>query len=183
MFRLFRRKTLALLLVGFAGVFALAIAFALAFRAEITVDLGLALVGAALLLFTVVLAFAVRHWLRPERAVSINYNVKLAAPAMPMGRYSFRMEVFYEIDEKGKRESSQQGTVELKFRRKEHPDIYGWCCQLISSQLSQHRVRAAHAFPDARIVAGPEPTRVELEQRLPIEEPPQLSGESNAAQS
>lgn len=170
--RAFKRKTLALIVLGVGLIVVLALSFALAFRAEIHVDLGMALLGLALLALSVVLGFAVRHWLRPEASVSINYNVRLAAPAMPLGRYSFRMEVFYEHDHKGKRETSQQGTVELKFRKRDHPDIYDWCCQQISSQLSQHRVRAANVFPDARIVAGAEPTPGQLEQRLSVIESP-----------
>lgn len=178
--RAFKRKTWALILVITGAVLILALSFALAFRATITVDLGMALLGLALLAVAIVFGMAVRYWLRPENLVSINYNVKLAAPAMPLGRYSFRMEVFYEVEEKGKREVSQQGLVELKFRKKEHPDMYSWCCQQISSQLSQHRVRAAAAYPEARIVAGPDPTPNQLEQRLvvtpPLADPPLIEG-------
>ena len=106
-----------------------------------------------------ILYVVVRHLAQPKQTCSIGFSVKLLQPSMPLiGRYSFRLEVFYELEEKGERARIDQGTIEMRFRKKDHPEMLAWCCSQISEQMEKHAQMAAERYPSARILLPPQPT-------------------------
>ncbi len=148
--------------------------FASLFRIHVTLDLAAVLEAFALGLLAVTVFHLVRHWLKPKETVAIGYRVKLEQPMMPVvGRYSFRLEVFYEVEHKGERARVDQGTIELRFRKADHPDMLAWCCEKIGEHLGKHVGHAHECYPDARVVLPPEPTPALLERQVGAVEPEQ----------
>jgi hypothetical protein len=136
---------------------------AMALRIHLQIDVGLILFALAAVLVSWIAFLIVRYRLQPKQAVTVGYNYKLIQPALPLSRYLFRLEIFYELDSKGDRQTFQQGTIELRFRAKDHPDMLAWCCSQVSTHLSRHRELATARFPAARVLLAPEPTTRELE--------------------
>ena len=150
------------LLASIAALVVLSIVFLLLasfFRFDIEIDVAAILKAFALAVVAVTVFHVVRHWLKPKQTVSVGYHVKLDQPMMPvLGRYSFRLEVFYEVEEKGERARIDQGTIELRFRKADHPDMLEWCCARIAEHLDKHAGFASEKYPGARILLPPEPT-------------------------
>jgi len=161
-FRL-RGKTL-FLLIGLAIVAPiLLLVLASVFRIDLRIDAAALVSAAALALVAFALVLVVRYLTQPKETVSVGYSVKLEQPVVPMvGRYSFRLEVFYEVELKGERARVDQGTIQLRFRGKDHPELLEWCCERISEHLGKHATFAQARYPGARILLPPEPTRSEL---------------------
>jgi hypothetical protein len=136
--------------------------FGLLLGTSIRIDVGLILLSIAAIIAALALYQAVQHWNAPNFAVTVNYNFRLTQPALSVGRYSFRLEVFYEVEEKGERQRIQQGTIEMLFRRKDHPELFEWCRNQIATQLTRHRELAAARYPNAQILLSPEPSVPEL---------------------
>jgi hypothetical protein len=137
---------------------------AMALRVHVKIDVGLILFALASAIVAWIAFLIVRYRLQPKQAVTVGYNYKLIQPALPLGRYLFQLEIFYELDHRGDRQTFQQGTIELRFRAKDHPDMLAWCCSQISSHLTRHRELATARFPTARVFLAPEPTTRELEK-------------------
>ena len=126
---------------------------ALAFRAEVEVDVWKVLIAAAVCIVAVTVYHVVRHLQRPKQTVTLRHDVRLIEPLLPLGRTTFQMEVFYEVEERGERRTVRQGSVELKFHKRDHHDLLAWC----SAKLQNQRDLAAERYPDARIVDGDPP--------------------------
>ena len=112
----------------------------------------------------VALFLVVRYLQLPKQTVSVNYNFHVNQSALPMGRYTFRLEVFYEVMEKGKRETVKQGTIEMKFRAKDTTEFLEACSKAVSEHLSQHGRLAQERFPDHTVLLSPEPTARQLRE-------------------
>jgi len=128
-------------------------------KINLVVDLASVLWALGVLAGLGILYVGVRYLAQPKQTCSIGFSVKLLQPTMPLiGRYSFRLEVFYELEEKGERARIDQGTIEMRFRKKDHPEMLAWCCSQISEQMEKHAEMAAERYPAARIVVPPQPT-------------------------
>lgn len=106
--------------------------------------------------------YFLRRSLRPRARVSITYDLWLEQPLVPLGRYLFRLSVYYEAEEKGERVQTRQGEIVLRFRGADHPDLLAWCTGEVQEHLERHRRRAAELHPGAEILVspGPEPARI-----------------------
>ena len=160
------RWVLLALLLGPFLVLGMVLLVALAIGSEVYIDPAKVLLSVAIVVLSVAAWQVARYRMRPKQRVTVNHNFKLVQPALPFGRYSFRLEVFYEVEQKGDRHTVQQGVVELKFRKNDHPEIFEWCRLQISEQLVRHQELAAARYPDAEVQLGPTPTIPELEQRV-----------------
>jgi len=95
----------------------------------------------------------------------VNYNFRLTQSPLPNvmgGRYTFRLEVFYEVLEKGDRQTVRQGTIEMKFRAKDHPELLQSCSAQVASHLAEHGRLAAERYPGHHVLLSPEPTSHQL---------------------
>ena len=179
--KLFRTSTLRWTLVVLLAAPPVLLAFVLMtaslFDVHIALDLAAIVYAAAAVIVALTVFHVARYWMRPKRMVTVGYNYRFIQPAVTLGpvggRYSFRLEVFYELDEKGERATIQQSVVELKFRGKDHPDILRWCCSRVSEHLARHGELAATRYPGARVLLAPEPTPAEIERHVVVvgEEP------------
>ena len=160
---------LLVLLVGPFLVLGMILLVALAIGSEVQIDPAKILLSFALVVLALVVWQVARYRMHPSQRVTINHSFKLEQPALPLGRYSFRLEVFYEVEQKGDRHTVQQGVVELKFRKRDHPEIFEWCRAQISEQLVRHQELATERYPDAEVQMGPTPTIPEL-KRYVVEE-------------
>lgn len=156
--------TVVVLLVAPPILIGILLVLAMALRIELRIDFGLILFALAAVVVAWIAFLVVRYRLQPKQAVTVGYNYKLIQPVLPLSRYLFQLEIFYELDHKGDRQTFQQGTIELRFRAKDHPDMLAWCCSQISTHLSRHRELATARFPAARVFLAPEPTMRELEE-------------------
>lgn len=141
---------LALMLVLAVGM----AVFGLGLRVQVHLGLALFAVPAAILAWAVLKL--VEHRLRPRRSVTVQYDLKLIQPQLKTGRYLFQLDVYYELEERGRRQTIRQGSIELQFRRQDHPELFAWCNGQLAEHLTRHRELAARRFPGARIHAGPE---------------------------
>jgi len=165
--RLLRVRSLLLgllLLFLCAGVLLL---LAAVFRFQVVIDVTTVLVALAAVLVAWALLHLARHVVRPRRTVSVGYDVRLEQPMLPVvGRYTFRLEVFYEVEEKREHRRVDQGAIELRFRKGDHPDLLEWCCLQISEHLERHRAFASSRFPNARVLLPEHPSRARLRAEL-----------------
>ncbi len=139
-------------------------------RFEIEIDLAKVGYAVALVIVAITAYLIVRYRQQPKDSLTVGYNYKLVQPVLPIGRYSFTLEVFYEQDVKGERRQMRQALIELKFKKADHPDILAWCCSQISGQLAKHGRLAAERFPGSQILLGPEPTPEQLAERVETED-------------
>jgi hypothetical protein len=100
---------------------------------------------------------------RPKAVINVGYDMKLVQPRLPMGRYTFRLKVFYEIEDGGKRYAVQQDAIEMKFRDRDLNDVLAWCTSQVETHLERHRKAAQQLHPHSRVVVSPPPKPAELE--------------------
>lgn len=165
--------TAAAVLLGPPLLLGLLVLAALVLRIELRVDAAKALYALAAVVALLIVFHLVRYWLRPDEAVTVAYDYELIQPALPLGRYTFRLEVYYHLEQKGRNVTIRQGRIEMRFRRRDHPDVLEWCCAQIAANVSKHRVLAAARYPDRHVVTGPTPTPRVLERGMrtvPVEE-------------
>jgi hypothetical protein len=129
-------------------------------------------IDVALILFALVagaalaaLVHLMRYRMRPRETVSITYDMRLEQPPVPMGRYLFRLSVYYETVEKGQRKQVRQGEIEMRFKGKDHPDLLAWCCSQVQQHLERHREKATQLHPDAQVLVTPAPQPSQLAER------------------
>ncbi len=166
-----RRLLLWLLILVGGPLLLLGVVFASAqiLQLELQIDLAMVLFAVATIVLSAGVYALIVHAQKPKDSVVVGYNYRLIQPALPLGRYSFRLEVFYELEEKGQRQKVNQGTIEMRFRRKDHPELFEWCRSQISHHLDRHRELAADRFPDSRVLLTPEPSPRELEASVVVE--------------
>ncbi len=151
---------------------------ALVFRIELSIELASLVLAAALVLVACGGLHLVRFATQPQQTVSVGYDVKLEQPLVPrVGRYSFRLEVFYEVEEKREHRRVDQGAIELRFRGNDHPELLAWCCERVRTTLERHRELAGERYPGARVLLAPEPTPTTLEAELAPREPELLAAQ------
>lgn len=138
------------------------LALAGTFGVRLHLDPALVLLGLAALVLAWTVGRVVRHWLTPRPAVTVGFRFELSQPQLPLGRYLFRLEVFYDVEQRGQRRTLEQGTVEMRFRRRDHPEPFEWCRKQIAAQVARHRRLAGERWPGARVLASPVPSAQEL---------------------
>jgi hypothetical protein len=171
---------LSLLLLVFGPPVLLGLILLAALAPGVTVEIDVAeLAFATAAVFVAVTAFwVVRYWQRPRETVSIHYDLALTQPAWPAalgGRYTFRLEVYYEVQEKGRCHTLRQGSLELKFRARDHPELLRACQAEVAAQLAAHQRRAAERYPDHEVIPSPAPTLEQVGsevERRPASSPP-----------
>ncbi len=130
---------------------------------RIEIDAALVLLAVAAVLLAAGVVHWIRHLTRPRATVNVGYTMKLEQPAVPLGRYTFRLRIHYEVEERGERHVRQQAAVDMKFKAKDHPDLLDWCSSQVTEHLERHRAAAEQLHPDCRVTVSPSPRMVELE--------------------
>lgn len=145
-------------------------------RIELRIDLAMIGFAIGFVVVAVTIWSLLEYRRQPKDALVVGYNYKLIQPMLPLGRYSFSLEVFFEHEVKGEQRHARQALIEMKFRKSDHPEILEWCCAQISGQLARYQEIAAERYPRARIIVGPEPTPQELAARVETVAIPETSG-------
>jgi hypothetical protein len=152
--------------------FLLAVILVAGLVTDTTIQIDAALV--VLSVGAVLLATGVVHWMRhltrPRATVNVGYTLKLEQPAVPLGRYAFRLRVHYELEERGQRHVLQQAAIDMKFKAKDHPDLLAWCSTQVEKHLEHHRAAAQQLRPGSQVVVSPTPQtarEVELDNEGP----------------
>lgn len=154
--------TVLVILLGPFLVLGAFLLIALAFSAEVELDVAEVGMAVAACVVAVTVYHVVRHLQRPKRTVTVRHDVRLIEPLIPLGRTTFKMEVYFEVEERGESQTVRQGTVELKFHKGDHPDLLAWCSERVTGELERHRELAAERYPGARILEGGGPSLAEL---------------------
>ena len=149
-------------------------------KIDLSIDLGMVMWAVAIVVVAAIGYQLFVVYLRPRQTVSLGFNYKLIQPVLPLGRYLFRLEIFYEFEEKGARERVEQANIEMKFRGKDHPEVLQWCCGQIAENLRKHARFAGERYPGAKVFLPPEPTPEGLAPALAFDEalPTVVEGES-----
>lgn len=135
---------------------------------DIVIDPGMLLVGVAACM--IAWTFYVFIDRRPPATgtVVVNYDFKLVQPSLPGGRYRFELEVFHELEVRGRHERQRQALIELVFKKQDHPDVWEFCQREIARFLKDHRRLASERYPDSTILVAPPPrSRARLRGRNP----------------
>jgi hypothetical protein len=146
-------------------------------RIDLRIDLAMIGFAVAVVVVAVTIWSIVQYRRQPQDSLVVGYNYKLIQPVLPLGRYSFSLEVFYEHEVKGEQRRARQALIELRFKKSDHPEILEWCCAQISGQLARYGEIATERYPRTRILLGPEPTPQELEAHVVAGEAEELSGD------
>ena len=161
--------TLVLLVLGPPVLLGLLVIVALLPGVSFKIDVAMLAFATAAVLVAVIAFWVVRYWQQPRETVSIHYDLALTEPLLPSalgGRTTFRLEVYYEVLEKGQRHTLRQGSLELKFRAKSQPELLRACQAEIAAQLTQHERRAAERYPEHRVIPCSAPTLEQVGARV-----------------
>lgn len=165
-----RGKTLLLtglvLVIGPPFLLLFVVLAGLVTETHVEINLAWVLVALAAVILAAALFHLVRFWISPRRTVNITYELKFSQPRTPLGHYAFDLRVSYDCFEKGQSRITQQAAIDMKFKRKDHPDLLLWCTTQIRGHLQEHCDNAAQLYPDAQIISSPGPTLDQLEQEL-----------------
>ena len=163
--------TIGALVVGPPLLLGLVLLLALSPRVSVEIDIGMVLLAVAAVLVAASLFLSVRYLQLPKQTVSVNYNFRVNQSALPMGRYTFRLEVFYEVMDKGIRETVKQGTIEMKFRAKDTSEFLQACATAVSDHLNKYGSMARERYPDHTVLVSPEPTAGQIREQVAGELP------------
>jgi hypothetical protein len=158
--------TVVALLLGPPFLLSLFLVVGLVTDTTIELDVALITLAVAAVVLAVGFVHLVRHWMRPKNVVQVGYDLKLTQPAVPMGRYEFRLSIHYLTQERGKRHVHQQASIVMKFKGKDHPDLLAWCSSQVSTHLEQHREAAQRLHPGAEVIVSPAPSREQLVEKV-----------------
>lgn len=171
-----RRRATALLLGGVALAL-IVVALAVVPRFEIRLDPAMILFGVAAVILAWAVYLAVSKRPAASETVTVSYDLRVAQPAFPGGRHRFELQIFYEVEARGRRERERQARIELLFRAGDHPDLLEWTSAQVGAYVKAHRRLAAKRHPDARIVTLPilargrsaEPTLIASQDDPPVD--------------
>jgi hypothetical protein len=132
---------------------------------KIQIDAALVVLSVAAVLLATGVVHWLRHLTRPRVTVNVGYTMKLEQPAVPLGRYTFRLRIHYEVEQRGQRHVLQQAAVEMKFKSRDHPDLLTWCSTQVAEHLEHHRATAQQLHPESTVVVSPplRPGEIEAE--------------------
>jgi len=154
---------------------ALVMVLAVALDLDVVVDLEMVLYALVATILATGLVLWLRQRMRPRQTVSVGYGYKLIQPRLPLGRYRFELEIYYEMERKGELHRVQQGSIEMLFKKGDHPELMAWCREQICAHLDQHADLARARFPEAEILLAPPPRPGTLEASRPALDEPRPS--------
>jgi len=131
---------------------------------SLRVDIGDILFGIAAIGFVYVLYQYLEHKKKPLKTVNISLKSKLISPIVKFNRYKFHIIIEHEITDRNEVTKIKADELEIKFRKKDHPDIYKWCFEFATDKMNEHISSAKLQYPDAKVSYSPVPTINALEE-------------------
>ena len=131
---------------------------------SLRIDIGNILFGIAAIGLVYVLYQYLEHKKKPQKTVNISLKSKLISPIVKFNRYKFHIIIEHEITDKDKVTKIKADELEIKFRKKDHPDIYKWCFEFATDKMTEHISSAKLQYPDAKVTYSPVPTVNALEE-------------------
>lgn len=137
--------------IGAAVLIGLLLLFSL-FSIQLKLDLGMILLGAALLIVAYTFYALFQYSIRPKKQIHIINKVSLNSPP-PLLRsvvtYKLKISSRYEIEEKGKTREVNLDEISLNFNRSDHPKVYEYCMGIINTQIQKNLELVRQKHPDA----------------------------------
>jgi len=124
---------------------------------SLRVDIGNILFGIAAIGLVYVLYQYLEHKKKPLKTVNISLKSKLISPIVKFNRYKFHIIIEHEITDRNEVTKIKADELEIKFRKKDHPDIYKWCFEFATDKMTEHISSAKLQYPDAKVSYSPVP--------------------------
>tara|TARA_B100000315_G_C14182838_1_gene409718 strand:- start:6 stop:491 length:486 start_codon:yes stop_codon:yes gene_type:complete len=124
---------------------------------SLKIDIGNILFGIASIGFVYVLYQYLEHKKIPKKRVNISLKSKLISPIVKLNRYKFHIIIEHEITDKDEVTKIKADELEIKFRKKDHPDLYKWCFEFATDKMTEHIRSAKIQYPDAKVTYSPVP--------------------------
>ena len=124
---------------------------------SLKIDVGNILFGIAAIGFVYVLYQYLEHKKIPRKTVNISLKSKLISPIVKFNRYKFHIIIEHEITDRNEVTKIKADELEIKFRKKDHPDIYKWCFEFATDKMTEHISSAKLQYPDAKVSYSPVP--------------------------
>ena len=124
---------------------------------SLKIDIGNILFGIAAIGLVYVLYQYLEHKKIPKRTVNISLKSKLISPIIKLNRYKFHIIIEHEITNKDEVTKIKADELEIKFRKKDHPDIYKWCFEFATDKMTEHIRSVKIQYPDAKVTYSPVP--------------------------
>ena len=148
----------------FAGFIVAIVVIILLISSSLKIDIGNILFGIAAIGLVYVLYQYLEHKKQPQKTVNISLKSKLISPMIKLNRYKFHIVIEHEITDKDEVTKIKADELEIKFRKKDHPDIYKWCFEFATDKMTEHISSAKLQYPDAKVTYSPVPTVNALEE-------------------
>ena len=136
----------------------------LAISNSLKIDIGNILFGIAAIGLVYVLYQYLEHKKIPKKTVNISLKSKLISPIVKFNRYKFHIIIEHEITDRNEVTKIKADELEIKFTKKDHPDIYKWCFDFATKKMEEHINSAKLQYPDAKVSYSPIPTISALEE-------------------
>ena len=124
---------------------------------SLKIDIGNILFGIAAIGLVYVLYQYLEHKKIPKKTVNISLKSKLISPIIKLNRYKFHIIIEHEITDKDEVTKIKADELEIKFRKKDHPDLYKWCFEFATDKMTEHISSAKLQYPDAKVTYSPVP--------------------------
>jgi len=124
---------------------------------SLKIDVGNILFGIAAIGFVYVLYQYLEHKKKPKKTVNVSIKAKLIAPMIKINRYKFHIEVEHEIIDSEQTRIIKMEELDIKFREKDHPDMYKWCFDYASDKINEHINSTKLQYPNAKVTYSPVP--------------------------
>ena len=124
---------------------------------SLKIDIGNILFGIAAIGLVYVLYQYLEHKKIPKKTVNVSLKSKLISPIVKLNRYKFHIIIEHEITDKDEVTKIKADELEIKFRKKDHPDLYKWCFEFATEKMTEHIRSAKIQYPDAKVTYSPVP--------------------------
>ena len=124
---------------------------------SLKIDVGNILFGIAAIGLVYVLYQYLEHKKKPQKTVNISLKSKLISPIVKFNRYKFHIVIEHEITDKDEVKKVKADELEIKFKKKDHPDIYKWCFEFATEKMTEHINSVKLQYPDAKVTYSPVP--------------------------
>ena len=124
---------------------------------SLKIDIGNILFGIAAIGLVYVLYQYLEHKKKPQKTVNISLKSKLISPIVKFNRYKFHIIIEHEITDRDEVTKVKADELEIKFKKKDHPDIYKWCFEFATEKMTEHIRSAKIQYPDAKVTYSPVP--------------------------
>ena len=129
---------------------------------SLKIDVGNILFGIAAIGLTYILYRYLEHKKQPKKTLNISIKAKLIAPMLKINRYNFHIEVVHEILDKNQTHINKVEELDIKFKEKDHPDMYKWCFDYATDKIREHVNSAKIIYPEAIITSSPIPSIITI---------------------